>query len=84
MEIKNFTQKVLKKFNKQITDEIFLFIQNDRELLHDYLLLLNNHTLDTLNVNIAKQIKDNYGFESGAICKDPKSKLIQSFTEFEK
>lgn len=84
MDIKDFTDKVLERYTKQITDEIFCFIQNDRELLHEYMLLLNSHSLDTLNINIAKRIKDKYDFKSGKINKEPKSNLIQSYTEFKK
>lgn len=85
MEIKDFTEKVFEKFNKQMTDEIFYFIENDRELLHDYLLLLNKHELNVLNSNIAKRIKEKYSLKSIEVSKEEtKSKLIQSYTKFEK
>lgn len=32
MEQKNFTEKVMDRFTKEITDQVFLFIQNDKEL----------------------------------------------------
>lgn len=84
MEIKDFTDKVLNKFNEQITDEIFCFIENDRELMHEYLLLLNQHKLNVLNSNIAKRIKEKYNLDNLDISNNPKSKLIQGFTTFEK
>ena len=37
-----FTKKVLDRYSNEITDQVFLFIQNDRELMRDYLGLLKN------------------------------------------
>ncbi len=77
--------KVLEKFNTCITDEIFCFIENDRELLHDYLKLIESNKLNVLNSNIAKTIKAKYGLQNQSQENPkPKSKLIQSHQQFYK
>ena len=84
MDTKEFMEIVFKKFNSQITDEIFSFIENDGKLLHQYLLLLENNKLNVLNSNIAKLIKAKYGLTNlDTKNSNPKSKLIQSFQQFE-
>ena len=40
-----FIQKVLEKFTKQITDQVFLMIQNDRDLYIEGKQLRNTLTL---------------------------------------
>ena len=35
-------KKAIEKFNKRITAEIFLVIQNDKGLMHDYLRLIES------------------------------------------
>jgi hypothetical protein len=64
MTTREFMDKVFLKFNNGITDEIFYFIETDRELLHDYLHLLQENKLNVLNSNIAKSIKDKYGLKN--------------------
>jgi len=82
-DIGNFMNKVFEQFNTQITDEIFCFIENDRELLHEYLKLLETNKLNVLNSNIAKRIKEKYDLKNQfKEEKEPKSKLIQSYQKF--
>ncbi|WP_166962046.1 hypothetical protein [Yeosuana marina] len=84
MDVKQFMNQVFEKFNSQITDEIFLCIENDKSLLHDYLKLIETNKLNVLNSNIAKSIKAKYGLENKDLKnKTPKSKLIQSYEQFE-
>lgn len=85
MKIDDFMKKVFEKKEKEpITDEIFRFIESDKELLHDYLKLLETNKLNVLNSQIAKQIKKKFNLKdlSLTIEKEPKSMLIQSFTSF--
>ncbi len=84
MTIDQFTELVFNKFNSQITDEIFLFIENDPDLLKEYQSLLQINQSSVLNSNIAKKIKAKYGFDNKSLKnKKPKSSLIKSFEEFE-
>ena len=47
MPIKKFADEVLSKFSKEITDQVFLSIQNDRELMHEYLRLVSKEGIDS-------------------------------------
>ena len=79
-----FTTKVLDRFTKEITDQIFLFIQNDKELLRDYLHLLNETHLTSVNSSIAKAVKKRYDLTNLNSKGAPKSLLILDYEEFVK
>jgi len=84
MAIKKFADKVLDKFSKEITDQIFLSIQNNRELMHEYLRLISENSIDTVNQQIGKAVKNRYKLNNtDSKQDDPKSTLIQSHQEFE-
>lgn len=44
-ELGKFKQKIIDRFSVTITDRMFLMIQNDRELMQEYLYLLEKHKL---------------------------------------
>ena len=74
----------IEKFNKRITNEIFLIIQNDRELMYKYLRLVEANGLDTVNQNIGKEVKKEYGLINLDDREDnPSCTLIQSHRKFE-
>jgi hypothetical protein len=85
MKIKNFTDKLLKEFEKEITDQVFLYIESNKELMHDYLLTVTEQTeLKVVNSQIAQAIGKRYGLSAKGIKNnEPKSKLIQGYEEFE-
>jgi hypothetical protein len=82
IKIDDFTNKVLNSYSKEITDQVFLYIQNDRELMHEYLTLINSNDIRYVNSQIAKAIKERYGLTPLENKGVPKSSLIQSFEEF--
>ena len=53
-DISQFTQSVLNEFTERLTDQVFLFIENDRELLGQYLHTVEGKELDTVNAHIAQ------------------------------
>ncbi len=78
-----FAEKVLARFAQLITDEVFLLIQNDRGLMHEYLRLVQSEGLDTVNQWIGRSVKARFQLENlperqGA----PRSTLIQSHQMF--
>ena len=84
MSINKFADKVLDEFSKEITDQVFLSIQNNRELMHEYLRLISTNTIDTVNQRIGKAVKDRYKLTNSDSRQDnPKSVLIKSHQEFE-
>ncbi len=81
-DLDEFTQKTLDLFTHQITDEVFLFIQNNGELMHDYLNLVSKNDLNVVNSGIAKAIKKRYSLKNKDTKGKPQSFLIQSYEEF--
>lgn len=70
-------QEVFPKFEKEITDQIFLFIENDKELLNQYHDVFSEN--ENVNETIPKMIANRYGLEkNGVKVNEPKSKLIQT------
>lgn len=83
-DLEAFSQAVLKRFCEQITDEIFLFIQNDRELMKDYLNLCDKEKHGVINQYLGKKIKEKFELVNYPARNDcPRSKLIQSHQVFE-
>lgn len=81
MTTEQFAQKVTDKFNEELTDLIFLYIENDAELMHDYLRLVSDKDLDTVNKALGRKIKEKFGVENLERSNNPKSKLIKSYTK---
>lgn len=82
--LKNFTEKIIGNFSKLITDKIFLMIQNDHDLMREYLLLIQEKGVKTVNTYIGKQIKANFNLSSLPDKQSaPVSTLIQSHETFD-
>lgn len=83
MEIKDFAEKAIEKLTVDITDRLFLLIQNDKELMQDYLNLLENNKRHFVNSEIAKVVKSTFNLQNIGESKAPKSTLIKTFEQFE-
>jgi len=84
MEVNELAQKAISKMNERITNEVFLIIQNDRELMHDYLRVVEKKGLDSVNQQLGKIIKDAYALKNINDREDnPSCTLIQSHQKFE-
>ncbi len=76
--------EAISRMNKKITNEIFLIIQNDRELMLAYLRAIENIGLDTVNQTIGREVKSAYGLVNvNDRENDPSRTLIQSHQKFE-
>ena len=82
MNINQFTQKAIDKFTVDITDKMFLLIQNDRELMQDYLNLLGDNKRHIVNSSIAKAIKEKFNLDNIGESQTPESILIKTFEQF--
>jgi len=83
MEIQDFVNEVISKKNKSITDEVFLLIQNDKELMQKYLELINEKGIKAVNSHIGKAVVRKYNLTADEVRNyDPKSTLISSYQEF--
>jgi hypothetical protein len=77
-----FEEKALKQFTKKITDLFFLYIENDEDLMHDYLRVIGREgDLDTTTKKLGEAVKSRFILENGEINRKPMSKLIESYTE---
>ncbi|MBK7380303.1 MAG: hypothetical protein IPJ03_15170 [Ignavibacteriales bacterium] len=81
-QIKYLSEKAINLFSKRITDEVFLMIENDRELLQEYLRLVSDTKWDTVNQTIGKMVKQRYQLTNADRNYKPKSKLIKSHQKF--
>jgi len=76
---KNIADEAISRMNKKITNEIFLIIQNDRELMQDYLRAVEKKGHDTVYRYIGKAIKTQYHLTNMNDREDnPSCTLIQS------
>ena len=48
------------RLNRRITNEVFLTIQTDKELMLQYLRAVEEQGLDTVNQQIGKKVKESY------------------------
>jgi hypothetical protein len=84
VQIDAFVKKVIDHKNKQITDEVFLLIQNDRKFMREYLRLVETDKLNVVNMRIGKQVKAAYNLTNAATRNSkPTSTLIESFQDFQ-
>ena len=78
MDLENFIKRVISLKNRTITDEIFLLIQHDRDLMQNYLRLVENEGLNQVNRQIGKAVKKAYRLNDDEIREDnPHSTLIR-------
>lgn len=83
-EVNEIAEKAISRMNKKITNEIFLIIQNDRDLMKDYLRAVQSDGLDSVNQTIGKKVKSSYGLVNMNDREDnPSCTLIQSHQKFE-
>ena len=79
----SMVKKILRKFHKpypeDITDQVFLIIQEDHNYLRRYQSCAGNHR-NTANQMIGKYVKKHTGLNVIGKCSHPKSNLISSYT----
>lgn len=77
-------EEAIRRMNKRITNEIFLIIQNDRDLMKEYLRAVQDSGLDVVNQMIGKRVKASYKLINVNDREDnPSCTLIQSHQKFE-
>ncbi len=81
-KMNDFLNMMFERFEWQITDNIFCFVQNDKELMKAYLdLVAENGNLQYVNSHIAQEIAKRYGLTNISPSDElPKSNLIQSYS----
>jgi hypothetical protein len=83
--LQSFEDKALKQFTKEITDIFFLYIENDPELMHDYLRLIGREgNLDTTNMKLGRAVKSWFHLDDIKETPANLSLLIESYMEHKK
>ena len=83
MELSEFNDEVLKRFSLEITDLVFLMIQDDREMMQMYLAAVSSNGKGTVNRSLGKAIKARFKLENLPTHEArPRSSLISSHQEF--
>jgi len=81
MNQNDYAEALVKNFVKNITDYVFLSIQNDDSLMRDYQTNVNRYGLDKVNMAIGEKIKTLLNLDNDEGKNDsPKSHLIKSYT----
>jgi hypothetical protein len=85
--IEDYIKKVLIRFaegesciTEDITDRVFLMIQDNSQLYGEYNRLINNGTSKHgLNARLGKRIREHFCLRNIGRCHNPKSCLIKSY-----
>jgi len=83
-ETDQLAEAAVSRINQRITDEVFLEIQGDRELMRTYLSLVEKNGSSAVNRGIGKYVKRRFNLIDADRREDaPKSTLIYSHQIFE-
>ncbi len=83
MTPKEIAEEAIQRINKKITNTVFLEIQNNRDLMLEYLRCVEDKGLDTTNQQIGKAVKESYSLVNvNEREDDPSCTLIQSHQRF--
>lgn len=79
-EAAEFSAKAITLFRQNLTDALFLFIENDRELMQQYLELMENGcSRQEINSLLGKQLVPAFNLENQPVsCARPRSTLIKT------
>lgn len=84
MTPQEIAQAAISNLNKRITNEVFLTIQNNRDLMQSYLRAVQLSGLDSVNQTIGREVKRAYHLTNAEDREDdPQCTLIQSHQKFE-
>lgn len=82
MDLNEFKEETLRRFTRDIADQYFLYIENDRELMREYLSILGKENgTDETNESLEQALKAYFGLNEQGENHSPKSRLLSSFTE---
>lgn len=83
MDLNEFANEVLDRFSQEITDLVFLMVQDNHGLMQEYLAAVSDKGKGTVNRSLGKAIKTRFSLENLPMRESaPKSTLIKSHQEF--
>jgi hypothetical protein len=80
MSVNEYADKVVMDFIRNITDHVFLNIQQNKELMLEYQTNVDRYQLDTVNKAIGKKVKTLLNLENDGTNDQPQSWLIKEYT----
>jgi bisphosphoglycerate-independent phosphoglycerate mutase (AlkP superfamily) len=80
MTANKYAEEVVRDFMRNITDHVFLNIQNNERLMREYQTRVNENSLQAVNAAIGKKIRKIFDLKNDGECNTPKSWLIKDFT----
>jgi hypothetical protein len=80
MNQNEYAEALVKGFIKEITDQLFLYIQHNDSVMRDYMTNVNRYGLDTLNMAIGEKVKTLLNLENDGVNDKPKSNLIKTYS----
>lgn len=85
MELKEFTDELLTKYDEHIIENIFCFIENDRDLMKKYQkVIADKGNLQDVNAQIGREIGRHYNLKGYSKNHEPKSVLVSSVSRLKK
>jgi len=75
-----YAEQVVDHFIREITDNVFLSIERDDDVMREYMTNVNRFGLDAVNKAIGLKIKERLSLQNGEENKKPKSRLIKTYT----
>jgi hypothetical protein len=80
-KIEKLAENVLQEIITNITDDVFLVIQHNREYMKKYFELSDESSRDTVNQKIGKYLKNRLNLTNLDRSDDPESVLIETYTQ---
>jgi hypothetical protein len=85
MSSASVAKEAIEIMNSRITNEIFLIIQNNKDLMAEYLDAVNAEDgRQNVNQVIGREIKKAYNLENNGRENNPSSILIESYQKFKR
>jgi len=81
MNADTYAEKVVKDFITDITDYVFLAIEQNDDLMREYTSNVNSNGLTDVNTSIGKKVKELLNLENDGEVKARKSRLIETYTK---
>jgi len=80
MNANDYAQQVVNNFITDITDHVFLSIEQDDSLMREYMTNVNRYGLEAVNMAIGEQVKELLDLKNAEKNNKPKSRLIKVYT----
>lgn len=84
MSASAFAEQIVRDFITNITDHVFLSIEQDDAVMREYMTNVNHFGLEEMNRAIGLRVKDMLQLDHVGEEHNPRSRLIKSFTKHKK